>query len=161
MMVGIINSVIFAVLSWNMKNVLLLISFLFVLLFASKAMNGLLLPVTDEVEECMASYEQSDSYSIFDGTTGCILSVSSSSPYNDMTIADAQTLARQLRVMGRTQRSVSFHCSFISKAIGWRTAFLRMKELSLSSQKVYTSLPRLSWEVSSDHYIFGMRRILI
>ena len=37
----------------------------------------------------------------------------------------------------------------------------RLDILCHSNHTVYTSLPCQSWEVPSDHYVFGMRRILI
>ncbi len=74
---------------------------------------------------------------------------------------DMESLARQYRVCGRGQRSFSVNHLLLGKSSGYRTAHKRLEVLVHSFNSVYTSLPFQSWAVSSDHYVFGMRRILI
>lgn len=140
-----------------MKNAWLLISFLFMFLFASKAMDGLLLPVAGEVEECALQ----DVYSSSDQSAGYILPVSSGFLYRDMVMADVSSLAIQFRLAVRIFRSVSLHYSFLNKMFAWRQILHRLELLAHSCLNVYSTLPHQSWNLPSDHYIFGMRRILI
>lgn len=140
-----------------MKNVVLLLSFLFISLFVSSVMNGTLFPDMDGVEECAPA----SAFEICaDNTGGYIIPASAATSESDKTIADAQSLAAQLRLACRTQRTVNFQASFLTRAMLSRTAVLPSKDC-LSSLNSYTSIPRRSWEVSSEHYIFEMRRILI
>lgn len=140
-----------------MKNVVLLLSFLFISLFVSNAMNDALFPDMDGVEE----YAQASGFEVcVDNTTGYIVPASTAASDSDKTFADAQSLAGQLRLACRTQRTVNLQTSFLTRAMLSRTAVLPSKDC-LSSLNSYTSIPRRSWEVSSEHYIFEMRRILI
>ena len=74
---------------------------------------------------------------------------------------DTESLARQYRVCGRGQRSFSVQQMLLGKSSAYRAAKKRLELLSHTINQVYTSLPCQSWAVSSDHYVFGMRRILI
>lgn len=74
---------------------------------------------------------------------------------------DTENLARQYRVAGRGQRSFSVQQMFLGKGAAYRAAKRRLEILFHTINHSYTSLPFLSWAVSSDHYIFGLRRILI
>ena len=70
---------------------------------------------------------------------------------------DAESLARQFRICERNQRVISLQ--YLS--LGKKSAQKRLEQLFHSIKQTYTSLPFQSWPVASDHYIFGMRRILI
>lgn len=136
---------------------MLLLSLLFISLFVSNAMNAALFPDMDGVEECV---EASGFEACVDNTKGYIIPASDATSESDKAFADAQSLAGQLRVVCRTQRTVNFQISFLTKAMLSRTSVLLSRDC-LSSLNSYTSIPRRSWEVSSEHYIFEMRRILI
>ena len=72
-----------------------------------------------------------------------------------------ESMAVQYRVLGRGQRSFSVQQMFFGKSSAYRAAMKRLEMLFQNVKSVYSSLPYPSWTVSSDHYIFGMRRILI
>ena len=74
---------------------------------------------------------------------------------------DVESLAHQYRICGRGQRYFSVQQMFCAKSSAYRAAIRRLDILCHSNHTVYTSLPCQSWEVPSDHYVFGMRRILI
>ena len=74
---------------------------------------------------------------------------------------NTENLARQYRVNGRGQRSFSVQQMFYGKSSAYRAARRRLEMLSHTINQVYTSMPCQSWSLSSDHYVFGMRRILI
>ena len=82
-------------------------------------------------------------------------------PGENVAFVDTLSLTNQLRVIGRTQRQLSVTYSLLSKGDICRLAKCRQNALFQSSKHVYTSAPHLSWSVSSEHYVFGMRRILI
>ena len=71
------------------------------------------------------------------------------------------SLARQYRVCGRGQRSFSVNHSLWGKSAVLRTAKKHFEMLSNFMNCAYTSLPSYSWKVASEHYVFGLRRILI
>ena len=75
--------------------------------------------------------------------------------------AYVESMAVQYRVHGRGQRSFSVQQMFFGKSSAYRAAMKRLEMLFQNVKSVYSSLPYPSWTVSSDHYIFGMRRILI
>ena len=75
--------------------------------------------------------------------------------------AYVDSMAVQYRVLGRGQRSFSVQQMFFGKSSAYRAAMKRLEMLFQNVKSVYSSLPYPSWTVSSDHYIFGMRRILI
>ena len=75
--------------------------------------------------------------------------------------AYVESTAVQYRVLGRGQRSFSVQQMFFGKSSAYRAAMKRLEMLFQNVKSVYSSLPYPSWTVSSDHYIFGMRRILI
>lgn len=87
--------------------------------------------------------------------------IPSQSPEADNFCIDAESLAGQLRVVGRWQRQLSVAYSFLAKGDVCRMVKSCLDALLQSANHVYTSLPRPCWSVSSEHYIFGMRRILI
>ena len=140
-----------------MKNVLLFISFLFLLLAGSKVMD-FFVPV--QMEDCASvRVEAIDGYEEYT-FSGCILPVESESPHGEA-ITDAQLLARQLSMHGRTTRVTSVNYSYLSKVLVWKAVRDRMEVLSQAFSRTYTTLPYQSWMLSSDYYVFGMRRILI
>lgn len=96
-----------------------------------------------------------------DKATGYILPVSLEYPHANMELAEVQPFSLQLRMLGRVQRSFFAHYSLYSKLIAWKMCLVRMDRLSHSFSRFYAALPRSCWKVSSEHYVFGMRRILI
>ena len=71
------------------------------------------------------------------------------------------SLARQYRICGRGQRSVSVNHVFLGKSSILRTTKRLVEQLSKSVGCAYTSLPCRNWAVASDHYVFELRHILI
>lgn len=73
---------------------------------------------------------------------------------------DIQPFTRQLYgASNRTSRTTTPHYTSCFK-LQMRLMIVRMGLLNQSTLQV-SSVPCLNWRVSSDHYIFGMRRILI
>lgn len=141
-----------------MKNVLLVISFLFAFLLGARAVNGdSLSNEKGTVESVLQLGKMTDAS---DSSGSWILPVSSDKDRNVM-FEDAQSMARQLRLMHRNQRPFILHYTLLDKALLSKVAKSCKDALYTSSNRVYTTLPYPSWEVSSEHYIFGMRRILI
>ena len=74
---------------------------------------------------------------------------------------DTASLTGQWRTVGRGQRPFSVQQVLLGKGSAYQAAKKRLEILFHSIHRVYTSMPFQSWTVSSDHYVFGMRRILI
>lgn len=135
-----------------MKNIFLFLSLFLVFLLGAKDVNGTL-PIEEGVGmECVLQTDVQEEY---------VLSSAVDLPYEGVAYVDTESLARQFRVCGRGHRSFSVQHWCFGKVWANRSAMKHLEMLSHSSQSIYTSLPCQSWAVSSDHYIFGMRRILI
>ena len=130
-----------------MKNILLLL-FLFSM-FLLGAMN-----TNDTFPEEGAGVE---SILLVDIPIDQVLPVVTEWPNESEACVDAESLARQFRICERNQRVISLQ--YLS--LGKKSAQKRLEQLFHSIGRTYTSLPFQSWPVASDHYIFGMRRILI
>ena len=141
-----------------MKNFLLIISFLFALLLGASSVNGDSLSEEKGMLESVLQLGKTTYASDLSGSW--ILLVSPDKDRNVM-FEDAQSMARQLRLIHRNQRPLILHYTLLDKALLSKVAKNCMDALYTSSNCVYTTLPYPSWEVSSEHYIFGMRRILI
>ena len=135
-----------------MKNYLLLLSFLLVSLLGAKGLESAL-PVEEGagVESVLPT----------EASVGYILPLVAELPDAGEAYVDVESMAGQYRVVGRGQRSFSVQQMFMAKSSAYRAAKRRLEMLSHTINQVYTSLPYQSWAVSSDHYVFGMRRILI
>lgn len=144
-----------------MKTFLLFISVLFASLFCAGSADGALL----SDERCEAGYGlQLNDFSVLsheDTSAGFILPVAAEAPNGTLAFEDAHSLARQLRMFSRGQRQLVLHYTLVDKALLSKAVKNCIAALYLSSNHTYTSLPYPSWEVSSEHYIFGMHRILI
>ena len=135
-----------------MKNYLLLLSFFLVSLLGAKDIEGTL---SSEKGMGVESVLQTEI------PVGYILPVVAELPDAGEAYVDVESMAGQYRVVGRGQRSFSVQQMFMAKSSAYRAARKRLEMLSHTINQVYTSLPCQSWAVSSDHYVFGMRRILI
>ena len=135
-----------------MKNFLLLLSLFMMFLLGARDVNSSL-PIEEGVG--VESVLQSES------PVGYILPVVAELPDAGEAYVDVESMASQYRVIGRGQRSFSVQQMFMAKSSVYRAAKKRLEMLSHTINQVYTSLPYQSWAVSSDHYVFGMRRILI
>ena len=135
-----------------MKNYLLLLSFFLVSLLGAKGLESAL-PVEEGagVESVLPT----------EASVGYILPLVAERPDTGEAYVDVESMAGQYRVVGRGQRSFSVQQMFMAKSSAYRAARKRLEMLSHTINQVYTSLPCQSWAVSSDHYVFGMRRILI
>lgn len=136
----------------SMKNILLFLSLFWMSLLAAKGVEGTLPDAEGAGVESVLRTS---------GQMGCIQSSIAEFPDEGMAYVETESLARQYRVCGRSHRSFSVHSSFFAKSSAYRAAKKRLELLSHTINQVYTSLPCQSWAVSSDHYVFGMRRILI
>ena len=135
-----------------MKNFLLFLFLFMMFMLGAKNIDGTL-PVEDGAGmECVLLSETS---------VGCILPIVAELPEKGDAYVDVESLAHQYRICGRGQRSFSVQQMFMAKSSAYRAARRRLEMLSHTINQVYTSLPCQSWAVSSDHYVFGMRRILI
>lgn len=134
-----------------MKNIVCLISLSLLFLFGIKAVNTPSL-LEEEVAYCILQENISADkiYPIPDQLSEAVSA-----------FVDAEALTGQLRVVGRCQRQHSLAYSLLLKSVFFRMIKSHLDTLLQSANHVYTSLPRPCWSVSSEHYVFGMRRILI
>ena len=135
-----------------MKNILLFLSLFLMCLLGARNIDGTL-PVEEGVE--VESVLQAET------PAGYILPMVTELPDAGEAYVDVESLASQYRVVGRGHRSFSVQQMFFGKSSAYRSAKRHQEMLSRTINHAYTSLPCQSWAVSSDHYIFGMRRILI
>lgn len=134
-----------------MKNIVCLISLSLLFLFGIKAVNTPSL-LEEEVAYCILQENifADKIYPIPDQLSEAVSA-----------FVDAEALTGQLRVVGRCQRQHSLAYSLLLKSVFFRMIKSHLDTLLQSANHVYTSLPRPCWSVSSEHYVFGMRRILI
>ena len=92
---------------------------------------------------------------------GYVLSSVFELPDRGEACVDTESLACQYRVCGRGQRTFSVQRMFLGKSSAYRASKKHLEMLLHTIHCVFTSLPCQSWKVSSEHYVFGMRRILI
>lgn len=79
----------------------------------------------------------------------------------DMEVADAHSLAHRISASAeRMYRFSSIETAQFIKTLLRRMA-TRMASLASCHTRVYDSSPSHSWDDACEHYIFGMRRILI
>ena len=135
-----------------MKNFLLLLSLFMMFLLGARNVNGALSVEEGEGVESVLPAEAS---------VGCILPMVTELPEKGEAYVDVESLALQYRICGRGQRSFSVQQMFMAKSSAYRAAKKCLEMLSHTINQVYTSLPCQSWAVPSDHYVFGMRHILI
>ena len=135
-----------------MKNILLFLSFFLMSLLGAKGIEGTL---SSEEGMGVKSVLQTEI------PVGYILPVVAELPDAGEAYVNVESMAGQYRVIGRGQRSFSVQQMFWGKSSAYQAAKRRLEMLSHTINQVYTSLPYQSWTVSSDHYVFGMRRILI
>ena len=135
-----------------MKNILLFLSFFLVSLLGAKGLESAL-PVEEGagVESVLPT----------EASVGYILPLVAELPDTGEAYVNVESMAGQYRVIGRGQRSFSVQQMFWGKSSAYQAAKRRLEMLSHTINQVYTSLPFQSWEVPSDHYVFGMRHILI
>lgn len=74
---------------------------------------------------------------------------------------DYQSLLHQFRVFGRGQRTLFTQQILLNNSSVYRLNKKRIELLFHTIHRIYNSLPRQSWSVSSYHYVFGLRHILI
>ena len=135
-----------------MKNILLFLSLFLMSLLSVKG-----------IDDALHKGEEVGMESVFqiETSAGYILPLVAELPDEGEAYVDTESLARQYRVCGRGQRSFSVQRMLLGKSSAYRAAKKRLDVLFHTINHVYTSLPYQSWAISSDHYIFGMRHILI
>ena len=134
-----------------MKNILLLLFLFSMFLLGAKSSNDTLPEEGVGVESLLQA----------DIPVDQILPVVAEWPHESEACVDAESLARQFRICERGQRMVPVKYLSVGKNSAYQSARKCLERLFHSINQTYTSLPFQSWSVSSDHYIFGMRRILI
>ena len=134
-----------------MKNIICLLFFPFIFLLGINGMNSTSL--SEDGEEDLISLNPK----VVDQLHSFPLQMPDAGTAYD----DAESLARHLRTVGRGQRQLSLSYSFISKGMATRLSKVWLDAVLQSSRHIYNSLPHPCWSVSAEHYIFGMRRILI
>ena len=130
-----------------MKNILLFLSLYLMFLLGAKVVDG---GAPSEEETGVENVLQAES------SEGLILPWVADLP--DKGEAYMESMAVQYRVLGRGQRSFSVQQMFCS---AYKAAKKHLEMLFYTINHSYSSLPCQSWAVSSDHYIFRLRRILI
>ena len=135
-----------------MKNFLLLL-----LLFMMSLLGARDVHDTLSVEEGMGV----ESVLPAEEPVGHTLPIVAELPTKGEAYVDVESLALQYRICGRGQRSFSVQQMFFGKSSAYRAAKKHLEMLSHPINQLYTSLPCQSWAVPSDHYVFGMRHILI
>ena len=134
-----------------MKNILLLLFLFSMFLLGAKSSNDTLPKEGAGVEFVLQA----------DIPVDQVLPILTEWPHESEACVDAESLARQFRICERGQRAFSVQHSYFAKTSAHRAAKRRLDILFHTINQFYTSLPYQSWAVSSDHYIFGMRHILI
>ena len=134
-----------------MKNIRLLLFLFSMFLLGAKSSNDTLPEEGVGVESVLQA----------DIPVDQILPVVTEWPHESEACVDAESLARQFRICDRSQRIVPVKYLSLGKNSAYQSARKCLERLFHSINQTYTSLPFQSWSVSSDHYIFGMRRILI
>lgn len=143
-----------------MKYILFVISFIAIfLLKAGWEANDF--PVEQETEAVCTSQNLLVFSEGNTPSTGAILPIDADKLLGDMVYSDTQALARQLNVSSaRYHRFTTLQHTLFSKSL-MRKIALWMASMAQCATQVHTTLPSQGWETSSEHYIFGMRRILI
>lgn len=134
-----------------MKNIFLLILFSLMLLLGVKGRDDTFQNEGVGVEAVLHTEK----------SIGDILPIDIELPDKAQGHVDVESLVRQFRVCGRGQRSFSLQRLLFGKQMAYREIIRYQEKLFHSINCVYTSMPIQNWSLSSDHYIFGMRRILV
>lgn len=134
-----------------MKNILLLLFFFGVSLLGVKDIESALLSEEGVGVESVLQAETSEE----------LLATVTELPKDSDTFVDMESLACQCRIIGRGHRSFSVQQMLWGKNPAYRASRKRLETLLHTINHVYTSLPCQSWLISSDHYIFELRHILI
>lgn len=140
-----------------MKYLLLIISLLMVSLIGIKD-AGAVLPESSQVPSMRQYSHYVDQSAPINQNFS---STDQERSFCDMSLPEARTLARHLSSnSNRFSRTATHYHIFCNKFLLRRMSLL-MEALEQSTTSLFSSMPYLSWSVSSDHYVFGMRRILI
>ena len=134
-----------------MKNILLLLFLFSMFLLGAKSSNDTLPKEGAGVEFVLQA----------DIPVDQVLPILTEWPHESEACVDAESLARQFRICERGQRIVPVKYLSLGKKTAHQCARKCLERLFHSITQTYTSLPFQSWSVASDHYVFGMRRILI
>ena len=154
---GTIICVTFAANQGKMKNIFLFIAF-WALSLAGVTMTG----QSSDAEDGGGVMQLAELSSSEDVCEACGSFLPLSERFRgDMTLNEAESLAHQLNVRtGRMLRLTSLQHVIGIKTLMRKYALLD-NLLTHNASHYYTTLCTPSWEYASEHYIFGMRRILI
>lgn len=142
-----------------MKNIFILISVFLLSLLSTEIREISFHSEGQDAYVCSSDYFHDIDQDI--ENINCITPLESDLPCEDMVYTDVQSLSRQLRSSGRLQRMLNVHFSFLNKMLEWKKALNRLEMLSYASFHTYTTIPCQSWALASEHYVFGMCRILV
>ena len=135
-----------------MKNILLLISFTMLFLLDARGMN---VSLPEEEGAGVESVLQANV------PEGCIMPVVAEWPKEGDAYVEVESILHSFRICGRNYRQLSVRQLSLARNSAYRVLLKRLELLFNSIERTYSSLPCQSWPVPSDHYVFGMRRILI
>lgn len=139
-----------------MKNILLIILLLFALFLGIKTIANVC--ASENALDFSSSLE--NEYVQQMDESGCILPFSNDSPLGNILYMDTQSLPRQLSNYGRIQRITSIGFG-LSKFLIRKIATIHRIASIHSYDSIFTTFPFQNWTIASEHYVFGLRRILI
>lgn len=137
-----------------MKNVIILLSFLSLFLFCGE--TAARQPLQKECTEYSLLYQGEESIFCEKEFTAMPNRFNS-----DMAFSEIQTIARQLSVRSERMLRLNLLQSKCASKDLMRKVSLCKDGLTQQISQRYTSFRRLSWNVVSEYYVFGLRHILI
>lgn len=139
-----------------MKQLLLIFSLFVASLMSVKVAVNTFLPTS--WKECVQLCCDKRTTDIND--CSCFFSSGYEHSFGDMIWAGTRQLTRHFSGnSNRSVRTATHYYILFNKAL-MRLMYARMESMNQAFSQ-FSTMPSLSWSVSSDHYIFGMRRILI
>lgn len=142
-----------------MKGFVTAILFFLFALVCIKAWNIDALPSTVAIEEC--AVQNTSAIGKNTVSAGAIIPINRDKGIADMEVSDAHSLAHRVSASAeRMYRFSSIETSQFIKTLLRRMAD-RITSLANCHTNMYDASRCLSWDDACEHYIFGMRRILI
>lgn len=140
-----------------MKYLLLIISLLFVSLIGIKETDTELSAFSQvqSVQQLSNNTEDSDSMN------QSLLASDEKSLFGDMFLLETPSLVRHLLNNSNRFSRTTTLCYISYNKYLLRLMSMLMEALGQRVTAQISSMPRLGWSFASDHYVFGMRRILI
>lgn len=131
------------------------------ILFALVFAKAEYVDVATTTSMAICAVEQTDNTSEHSTSGGAILPLDSNKGVGDIEFGDAHTLAHRISASAeRMYRFSSIETAQFIKTL-LRKMATRMAVLAHCHTRVYDSFRCLGWDNACEHYIFGLRRILI